>query len=96
MEKQDNEKSCDNCRFYVAYYVKRNMCYAPIYKGHCVHENIIRSRRKEKELTLCEFWEDVSTKKEERKKSIKETLELMSGRLNEMVLILKDDKEENS
>jgi len=43
-------------------------------------------------LESCEFWDDTAVKKEERRKSIKETLELVAARLAEISVILEDEE----
>ena len=84
-----NEKSCENCRYFYQHYFKSDSTYRPVFFGHCFH-------KRNKKLTprfLCEQWEDIAIKNEERKKSIKVTLESMAQNLNEIAMILKDEKE---
>lgn len=85
----ENETNCTNCRYYLAHYIKRNTKY---YNIHTINGNN-KNRHKKRLPELCELWEDIAIKKEERKKSIKETLESMSERLNVIAMILKDDTE---
>jgi len=62
--------------------------------GHCVNRNN-KNRHKKRfdSLDVCELWENIEIKKEERKRAIKETLEWMADKLEEITMILKDDKE---
>lgn len=85
------EKSCKNCCYYLEHYVKLDTSYLNIHSGHC--RNIYnKDRHKKRELILCEYWEHISVKKEIRKNSIKETIEFMCNRLNEIAMLLEDDK----
>ena len=82
----ENEKSCTNCKYYVQYYIKNRLKFSKISHGHC-------SKNIRKKLVLCKFWEDIETKKEYRKKKIKEMLSDMTESLNQIALVLKDDEE---
>lgn len=84
-------KTCENCRYYSQHYSKQGTRYNKVYCGHCLHKNI--KNYKKLSLKPCEYWEDITIQKEERKKSIKEILEFMSERLNDITMILKDDNE---
>ena len=53
--------------------------------------NKSRHSKKAYPYEVCEFWENTAALKEERKRDIKETVEWMSERLNEILEILKDD-----
>ena len=89
IDKMIDEKSCENCRYYSQHYSKQGTMYRAVSCGHCLH----RDNQKMKSYDLCDFWENISIKKEERKNLIKDVLENMSERLTEIALILKDDKE---
>ena len=56
--------------------------------GHCMNRN----NKKMTPLGICENWEDITIKKNERKAAIKETLEFIAEKLNEITIILKDDE----
>lgn len=88
---QNNEKICRNCRYYSQHYSKQSTRYIAVHCGHCLHKNI--KKFKKRPLEFCEYWEDIAVQKEERKKSIKETIEFMSECLNDIALILETDKE---
>ena len=77
------EKSCENCRYYVKHYRKDKLRYKEVNCGHC-------SERMNKKLVLCDKWESADILKEERKLSIKKALINMSERLDEIALILND------
>ena len=82
------EKSCENCRYFAQHYVKERAGYHAAKCGRCTNIN-----RKKLNPVLCERWADNTVKKEERKKAIKDILEFMSDRLDEIAAVLKDDKD---
>ena len=86
----ENVKTCSNCKFFSQHYSKQDLSFQTVDCGHCLKRN----DKKMRQDNLCENWE-ISTKKEVRKRLIKEILKDMSGTLNEMALILKDDEKEN-
>ena len=86
------EKSCANCSFYSQHFSKWETCYRPVNCGHCLNLNVDKKSKKTVPFYVCEYWEDIEIKKEARKQTIKETLRAMSERLNEIALILEDDK----
>jgi len=86
------ENTCINCRFFSQHYSKQGTSYKTVNCGHCLNHNN-KNKFSKCPIKICDFWEDITIKKEERKKSIKDTLEFMSERLNEIAIILKDDNE---
>lgn len=86
--KTEKEKSCESCRYYFLHYFMWKERYRKSGCGHCVKYNT----RKKRPPHGCELWEDISSQKEERKKSIEEALIKMSTSLSEISLILKEDK----
>lgn len=92
MEEVQFEKTCQNCRYYSQHYSKQGIRYIFAFCGHCIKRGS-KSRKNNRSLIVCDLWEDVAIKKEERKKSIKKTLESMSERLDEIAMILQDDAE---
>ena len=95
MEKEIKDgKSCKNCRYYSQHYSIQGTRYNTVCCGHCMNrDNKKRHCKKADPYEVCEYWESVEIQKEERKRSIKETLEFMAERLDEMAEILKDDIE---
>lgn len=87
--KQIKEKSCQSCRYYSQHYTKQGTRYDNVHCGHCLHKNSRDYKRRP--LKFCEYWEDIAIKKEERKHDIIEAIILMSERLDELAMILKDD-----
>ena len=88
MEKPVNEKNCKNCKFFSQHYTKQGSRFHNVCCGHCLNRN----NKKMIPLNSCGYWENVEIQKEERKRSITETLEFMAERLNEIAMILEDDK----
>ena len=89
------EKSCENCRYFLQHFTSGNTCYFAVNCGHCKNRTN-RENKKMKEITpysTCELWEDIQIRKAERKKAIKETLETMAEKLNEIAMILKEDED---
>ena len=81
------EKTCKNCRYYSQHYVKSRSSIHRVDCGHCLNRN--NSRLKPR--GVCEYWESIEIKKEERKKAIKETLDFIAKKLDEIAMILKND-----
>lgn len=88
MINKTNEKACKNCRFYSQHYSKQGIRFGFVSCGHCTNRN-----NKKMKPVLCNYWEDIALKKEERKIKAKEFMQFMSECLNEIATILKDDKE---
>jgi len=80
------EKSCNNCKYYRQYYVKRLVSFAALDKGHCVCPDKIS------EVSgLCGYWVDNAEREELRKAVIKKSLEDTSQRLYDIVTVLKSE-----
>lgn len=88
------QRSCNNCRYYSQHYSKQGTKFRTVNCGHCLYKSV--RNYKSRPLVLCEHWEDIAVKKEERKESIIETLRYMAEHINEIAVILKDDKSENN
>lgn len=89
MEKEIKaEIKCENCKYYAQHYIMRNKDYHITNCGHCL-------KRKDKKILPfpCKYWDDIAIKEEERKKSIKQTLEMICERLNNIADVLKDSDE---
>ena len=82
-----NQKTCQNCKFYLQHYIKRATMYYALHSGHCVN-------RRNRTMAICEscgLWEDAAVKNEKRKQTIYECLKSMAKRVDEIAMILKDD-----
>jgi len=87
MRKNPNERTCRNCRYYSQHYSKIGIRYGAVGCGHCFNQN----NKKMRPIENCELWENIAIAKQERKRLITETVEFMAERLDEMVILLKDD-----
>lgn len=84
-----NEKSCENCSFYIQHYVKRNIEYMKTASGHCGKRKANGQYRNVDKP--CEFWEINGGQEEKRQTIIKVVLKDMARQINEIAAILKDD-----
>lgn len=92
---QQEEKTCENCRYFSHHYAKDNTSYYTVFCGHCLNRELNKKGENEKRpyIAGCEFWEPIEIRKEERKESIKSTLKDMKKKLDEIAMILKDDEQ---
>lgn len=88
----ETERVCENCRFFIAEYVKHDTCLVQI-GGHCGNWelNIIRRRNQFKLEENCGFWQIKEDKKVKRKENIFTVLKNMESHLSDIAIILKDD-----
>jgi len=89
MEKLNENKICENCKFFLQHYVKTKLKLRPINCGQCV-SNKYRGKLKNKKPsdTACDFWENIDIK-DETKEVIKTALKNMAKQINEIAFILK-------
>ncbi|MBD5636711.1 MAG: hypothetical protein HDP28_02675 [Clostridia bacterium] len=89
------KRTCDNCRYYVYRYIKKNARFLKV-NGKCSHSELKDALEKKKHPWRgdgeCDRWEPVEIVKAERKKAILETLRDMEKHLEEIAFILKDDE----
>lgn len=98
MKNAKQEKTCENCRYFSHHYAKDNTSYHTVCCGHCLNRELDKKENKNKKRpynVACEFWETIAIKKEERKEAIKDTLQRMAQRIDEIAMILKDDEDNN-
>ena len=94
------EKSCNNCKHYYRYYIKRKIKFSPLDKGHCGYpdkRNAIKkvtdgkaAAKKFAKPELCEYWEDSAAGEEYAQTLIKKSLEGISQRLYDLVTVFRD------
>lgn len=91
------ERKCENCRYFLRHYVQDEMRYIRTDDGHCVNQSLSwREKRKrfgKRYRTACEFWETVEIREEKRKEKIDSVLRVMSERIEEIAMILKQEEE---
>ena len=93
---ETNEKNCENCRYFVQYYlINKHGTFSRVSgRGHCVNGDKIPAYQSQKHIlknSPCEFWEPEEIQIAERREHITETLCEMKKHLKEISLILKDD-----
>lgn len=87
-----NEK-CQSCKYYKEHYIISGTSLMPI-GGHCVNKKLVNFHRRNPYALQenCDKWEDNFSVKKERHRSIKETIEFISERLNRLVEILEIER----
>lgn len=89
----EKEHKCENCKYFNCYYT---IFHNSLLKsgGHCVHDKVYSARTKKRFIPRenCEFWEDNSSRTEERRNNILKDLRAMKRRLDDIVKILSIDK----
>lgn len=51
--KEEEERACENCKFYIQHYIRYKNTFAKTYDGHCVKGRIKRKKTTE----LCKLFE---------------------------------------
>ena len=89
------EKICNNCRYYLAHYIKGQRGLRELCEGHCINDELYRKRNRSryKLYDNCEYWEPIAIQKAERRKSIKQILRDMEKSLEDIKMILQSDEE---
>lgn len=97
MKPEQTEKKCENCRYFCQHYVQMDTFYTTVYCGHCLKNYTNNTFKKcRANDTACELWESIVIKKTKQQESIKSALKNMAAKINEIALILKDDKSDGS
>ncbi|MDE5667625.1 MAG: hypothetical protein K2I29_05230 [Clostridia bacterium] len=89
----EQEKKCDNCKYFIAHYAKKETSFQKLLDGHCINNELNASRKRNKYRLYenCDKWESNSELKKQRKESVKKVLEDMRDSLNQIAQILSDD-----
>ena len=84
------QKTCENCVYYLQHYIKENTSYQSIFCGHCVNNRFDGRLRKTDKI--CEYYQKRNKIKEKKAqlKSAAEYLAFISERLNELTEALKN------
>ena len=91
--KESEKKKCENCKYFCQHYTKIHAFYNSVFCGHCLKNYTNTTFRKcRANNTACELWESIDIRKAEREESIKRTLKNMAEQINEIAMILKEDK----
>jgi len=92
----NEEKTCENCRYFIQHYAKGNTKRTLMLKvgcGHCYNgKGVYDKRRGYLDKKVCELWEPVETLIAERKENILTVLRGMAEDLKNIAFILKDDE----
>lgn len=84
------EKYCENCRYFSRHYAPIGIKFKAINCGHCLNSS--KNLKKQRQPgDICDHWEITLDKKEENKKSIIKTIELIHKRLDEIAVFLSND-----
>lgn len=51
--KEEEERACENCKFYIQHYIRDGNVFTKIYDGHCVKGRVKRKKAKE----ICKLFE---------------------------------------
>ena len=86
----EQEKKCENCKYFVAHYAKGKSFFKRISVGHCTRVNIYL-RKVVLHNDCCDKWESNGGEKEAQKESLKEVIKSIRTSLNYIENILKDD-----
>lgn len=82
------EKFCRDCKFFIQHYTRQGAKFDKILSGHCV--NRLPNGRFRKTERICECFEDGEKGREDEiKKSISETLNFISKKLEDLESLLK-------
>lgn len=89
----EQEKKCENCKFFVMHYILHSTKFMPLSEGHCTHSEIPWKIRKYNMPcgNCCDKWERAEDKKKKREESIKTVLKSMRSSLKQIENILSDD-----
>lgn len=90
---QTEKKDCYNCRYFLRYYTSHQGHFYYIHNGHCINTELtLRESAKRKDKNLpCELWQPRKIQKEETRRKIKDTLQFMAQRIDEIAQILKEE-----
>ena len=91
--KESEKKKCENCKYFCQHYTKIHAFNNSVFCGHCLKNYTNTTFKKCRTNNMAyEFWESIDIRKEERKESIKRILKNMAEQINEIAMILKEDK----
>jgi hypothetical protein len=89
---KNEEQTCENCRYYLQHYAKIDTCFTKVFCGHCTN-TLAKARDKRKKYHIvCEHWEPIEIREQERKEAIERTLRNMAKQIESIAMILKDDE----
>jgi len=88
----DIKKSCLNCEYFSRFYVKKLNKLQPIMDGICTKRKLCAKEKKQIPfLSECEEWAQDEARTQ-RKQAVTESIQEMKNRLDDIALLLIDDK----
>ena len=92
MKNNKTEQNCENCRYYLQHYAKIDTYFTKVFCGHCTNP-LAKARDKRKKYNIvCEHWEPIEIREQERKEAIERTLWNMAKQIESIAMILKDNE----
>ncbi len=92
MKNNKTEQNCENCRYYLQHYAKIDTYFTKVFCGHCTNP-LAKARDKRKKYNIvCEHWEPIEIREQERKEAIERTLRNMAKQIESIAMILKDNE----
>lgn len=89
---EPEKRECKNCSHFLQHYASVTHFYYPVMCGHCLKRVLTpKERRSFPFSTACEDWEPIEIRKEARKKSVKEVLENISHRLDDIASMFENE-----
>lgn len=91
----ETEKTCENCKFFVPYYVKRRSHIYPVQSGVCENETLRCRDRRKRNPEPCGLWqkEDGERARGERA-AVESALLAMAKHVEEIALILRSQSKD--
>ena len=91
----ETEKTCENCKFFVPYYIKRRSHFYPVQSGVCENETLRCRDRRKRNPESCGLWqkEDGERARGERA-AVESALLAMAKHVEEIALILRSQSKD--
>lgn len=89
----EQEKKCENCKFFIQHYYKATYFFQKMIFGHCTNSEIPWKVRKRNVCcdSCCDKWESGKDLKAKNRESIIAEIRKMKKTLTEIAQILSDD-----
>lgn len=85
----NQEKRCENCKYFVCYYSVYKSEFVPLPHGHCLKQHLTpKQQRSFPFINGCEMWVTREELKKQREESILSALNSISDRLDQIRRIL--------
>lgn len=89
----EQEKRCENCKYFLVHYIKGKISFNKLFEGHCTNGEIPWKIRKNdiQDKHCCEKWESNEFVKTKRKESIIRVITDMRSTLLKIEELLSDE-----